>query len=530
MLNRRQFGQLLGIGSIGATLASAPKSFAQDGTTLRLATPVSDLQSLDPHYSVGTQDRTVAAMVFNGLIRFKPGTEDEFEPDLAETLPEHIENDDGTQSWTFTLREGVLPQPYDGVEQTELTVADVLFSFQKASNIDTSGFANEYIGWEFSADESTRTFTVTVPMPLSTLLFYPKVANYAGGFIVPKAPYEAIGADGFITHPVGTGPFGFANYTPQNSLQLQAHTDYFRGEPQLAGVDVVYLEDHTARDFALETGDVQVIHGQWQKIWVDRINDTEGLHADIFGVGDPLFISFNIEHEILQDIKVREALVKAISRKSHVNVAGSPVSEPMYGVVTADHLPGGLTLEEAEEAGVHYEQDVEGAKALLEKAGYGSGFELDLVSSEMEVYRVHYEVLQEELRQVGITVNLEIVQHATMHELIRQGRNAITIYSAYRPTPDISLTQFFTTEGAGSNFSKFTVDDLRDQARAETDEAAQAELWKQANIEILKNFAAYAPLYTNQVYARSEKVNYGHELKASLNYYPDINETSSISE
>lgn len=528
MLNRRQFGQMLGIGGLGTMLASAPASLAQDGSKLRLATPVSDLQSLDPHYSIGTQDRTVAGMVFNGLIGFMPGTEDEFEPDLAEDMPESMENADGTQSWTFTLREGIMPQPVEGVEPEELTVADVLFSFQKASNVDTSAFANEYIGWEFEADEADRTFTITVPAPISTLLFYPKVANYSGGFIVPQAAYETVGAEGFITHPVGTGPFGFANYTPQNSIELVAHTDYFRGAPKLAGVDVVYLEDHTARDFALETGDVQVIHGQWLKMWVDRINETDGLQADIFGVGDPLFISFNVEHEILQDIRVREALVKAISRESHVNVAGSPVSEPLFGVTTADHLPGGLTKEEVEDAGVYYEHDVEGAKALLEEAGYADGFELDLVSSEMEVYRVHYEVLQEELRQIGITVNLEIVQHATMHELIRQGRNAITIFSAYRPTPDISLTQFFTTEGAGSNFSKFTVDELRDQARRETNEEEQSQLWKQANIEILKNFAAFSPLYTNQVYARTDAVDYGHRLNASVNYFPDINETTTL--
>lgn len=528
MINRRQLGQLLGIGSIGAILAQAPATLAQDGEKLRLATPVSDLQSLDPHYSVGTQDRTVAAMVFNGLIRTKPGTEDEFEPDLAEALPEPVENEDGTQSWPFTLREGVMPHPVDGVEPQELTVADVLFSYEKASNLDSSAFANEYIDWTFAADEATRTFTITVPSPISTLLFYPKVANYSGGFIVPRAGYEAIGADRFVTHPVGTGPFMFANYTPQNSVELSAHPEYFRGAPQLAGVDVVYLEDHTARDFALETGDVQVIHGQWQMMWVDRINGTDGMQADIFGVGDPLFISFNVEHEILQDIRIREAIVKAISREAHVSVAGSPISEPMFGVTTADHLPGGLSQEEAEAEGVYYEQDIDGAKALLEEAGYGDGFELDLVSSEMEVYRVHYEVLQEELRQVGITINLEIVQHATMHELIREGRNAITIYSAYRPTPDISLTQFFTTDGGGSNFSKFTVDELRDQARQETDEIEQANIWKRANIEILKNFAAYTPNYTNQIYARSDSVDYGHELKASLNYYPDINESTTI--
>lgn len=529
MINRRQFGQMIGIGSLGAMLANAPATFAQEGNTLRLATSVSDLQTLDPHFSVGIQDRPVAAMVFNGLLRFKPGTEDEVEPDLAEELPESVINDDGSQTWTFVLREGVMPHPVDGLETEPLTVDDVLFSFEKASDPNSSAFANEYEGWTYAADAVSRSFSVTVPQPISTLLFYPKVANYAGGFIIPRAPYEAIGANGFTTQPVGTGPFAFSSYTPQDRVELVAHADYFRGAPELDGVHMVYLQDPTSRDFALEAGDVEVVHGQLEAAWMDRLNNTDGLAADVFGVSEPIFFSLNTEHEILQDIRVREAIVKAISREHHINIAGQPISEPLWGLVNPDFLPGGLTQEEAEEAGVAFHHDIEGAIALLEEAGYPDGFELDLITSEMETYRVNYEVLQEELRQIGITVSLEVVQHATMHELIREGRNAITIYSAHRPTPDIFLTQFFTTNGGVTNFSNFEVDDLRDQARAELDEDAQSELWKQASIEILRNFAAFAPMYTNQIYGRRSSVDYGHELKADINYYPGINETTTMS-
>jgi peptide/nickel transport system substrate-binding protein len=193
-------------------------------------------------------------------------------------------------------------------------------------------------------------------------------------------------------------------------------------------------------------------------------------------------------------------------------------------------MPGGLTEEEAEEAGVNFQQDIEGAKALLAEAGYPDGFEMDLVSSEQEAYRMAYEVLQEELRQIGITVNLEVVQHATMHELIREGRNPITIYIAFRPSADTYLTQFWSSDGGVTNFSKFTVDDLRDQARAETDDDAQAQLWKDANIEILSNFAGYGLTLTNLVYVRKDSVDYGHELNAVVNLYPGINETTTISE
>jgi peptide/nickel transport system substrate-binding protein len=134
------------------------------------------------------------------------------------------------------------------------------------------------------------------------------------------------------------------------------------------------------------------------------------------------------------------------------------------------------------------------------------------VTSEQAAYQTQYTVLQEELAQIGIDVELEVVQHAVMHEQIRAGSNAITIYIAYRPTADTYLTQFFTSAGGTTNFSHFQLDDEVAAARALTNADAQIEAWKQINIEILQNFAGYGLLYTNQVYARQDSVDYGHEL------------------
>lgn len=529
-ITRRQLAQLIGVGAVGAAVAKAPAAFAQDGATLRIAMNVSDLQTLDPHFASGTQDRATVDMIFNGLVRFVPGKSDEFEADLAEEVPEGTDNDDGSQTWTFALKEGVMTHAAEGVESAELTVDDLVFSFEKAANADSSAYAGDYVDWTFQAGEGDREFQITVPSPLSSALFLPKVANYTGGYIIPKAAYEAIGADGFITNPVGTGPFAFVVHTPQLSVELAAHAEFFRGTPMLGGVNVMFQADPTARELALQSGDYDVIYGLGEAAWAQRMDDLDGFTADVFGVGEAQWVNLNTEHEILQDVKVRQAIVMAISRDSHVALSGEPVAEMIFSIVPAQLMPGGLTEEEAEAAGVNYQQDIEGAKALLAEAGYAEGFELDLITSEQTAYRTAYEVLQEELRQIGITINLEVVQHATMHELIREDRNAITIYIAFRPTADTYLTQFFSTDGGVTNFSKFTVDTLRDDARAETDDDAQAELWKEANIEILQNYAGFGIHITNLVYVRRDAVDYGHELTAVPQLYPGINETTSMSE
>lgn len=530
-LTRRQFGQLIGLGAVGAAMAKAPAAFAQDESgALRIAMNTSDIQTLDPHLASGTQDRAIVDMIFNGLVRFVPGTSDEFEADLAEEVPEGEENEDGTQTWTFTLKEGVMTHAAEGAESTELTVDDLVFSFEKAANPDTSAYAGDYEGWSFAAGEGEREFQITLDVPVSSALFLPKVANYSGGYIIPQGAYEAIGADGFISNPVGTGPFAFSQHNPQVDVQLVAHENFFRGAPQLAGVNVVFQADSTARELALQAGDLDVIYGLNEADWVNRMNELDGITADVFGVGEAAWLNFNIEDEILSDPLVREAIILGINRDNHVALAGEPVGEAIYSVVPAQLMPGGLDEEQAEEAGVLYQQDIERAKELLAEAGYPDGFEMDLITSEQTAYRQTYEVLQEELRQIGITVNLEVVQHATMHELIREGRNPITVYIAFRPSADTYFTQFFTTDGGVTNFSKFTVDELRDQARSETDDETQEDLWRQANIEILQNFAAFPLTITNLVYVRRDNVDYGHDLNAVVQLYPGIDETTSFSD
>jgi peptide/nickel transport system substrate-binding protein len=513
------------LGSL-ATSASAQDS---ERPVLRLGTNAADIANLDPHMASGTQDRTIVDMVFNGLIRFTPGDATSFEPDIATEMPTATENEDGTQTWSFTLRDDVMAHATASSEAYAITSADVLFSFEKAANPDTSSYSGNYAGWTFAAPDDT-TFEITLETPISESLFLPQVANYSGGYIIPQQAYEALGADGFLSAPAGTGPFAFDSYTAQQNVVLLANDDYFRGAPLLGGVEVRFVADGTSRELALQSGDLDVVAGFPDALWVDRMSEQDGITVDVFGVGEVVFLNLDVNHEILKDPLVREAILLSVNRENTLALAGSPVAEPVFSVVPDTFMPGGLSEEAANEAGVNFTPDVERAKELLAEAGHPDGFELNLVTSEQDAYRNAYTVLQEELRQVNITVNLEVVQHQAMHDLIREDSNAITIYVAFRPTADVYLTQFFTTAGGVTNFSNFTLDDLVGQARAETDAEAQAELWRQANVELIQNFAGYGLIYNNQVYGRTDKVDYGHELSSVVQLYPGIDETTSISE
>jgi peptide/nickel transport system substrate-binding protein len=505
-----------------------------DRPVLRFGVNAADLATLDPHFASGTQDRTVVDMVFNGLVRYAPGNSAEIEPDIAVAIPEP-EIVDGKQVWTFELRDDVMCQPGPDTEAYPLTSDDVVYSLQKSADVDRSAYAGDYKGMTVEKVDD-HTVTITMDTPLSSTLFLPKIANYAGGFIVCAKAVEAMGDDTFKTNPVGTGPFMFESYTPQNSVVLTANDDYFRGAPKLGGVEVRYIADPSTRELGLQAGELDVAAGINEAQWVDRTNAEGNLTADIFGVAEAVWINLNVTAEPLDDPLVREAIALAVSRDEHAALRGAPVSELIASVVPAQLMPGGLTEEEAAAAGVLHEQDIERARELLAEAGLADGFSIDLITSEMTDYSANYEVLQAELAEIGITINLTVVDHATMHEQIRKDVNPIVIYVAYRPNADVYLTNFFhsdsiVVEGASpiTNFSHYSgVDDLIEQARAETDPAAQEELWKQANIQIQKDIAAI-PLYMqNLVYARMPGVDYGHELVSSLALYPQITELTTV--
>jgi peptide/nickel transport system substrate-binding protein len=514
-----------------AGLAGAQGS--SDRPVLRFGVNAADLQSLDPHSASGTQDRTVVDMVFNGLVRFKPGNSAEMEPDLAEAIPEPAMEGD-KQTWTFALRHGVMCQASPKSEAYELTADDVVYSLQKSADPERSSYAGDYKGMTVEkVDDST--VKVTMDTPLSATLFLPKVANYSGGFIVCSKAVEALGLDAFKTNPVGTGPFMFKSYTPQTSVELVANDQYFRGQPKLAGVEIRYMPDASSRELGLQSGDIDAAAGIQEAQWVDRINQGGDLQADVFGVGEVAFFNINVTAKPFDNPKVREAIFYAINRDDHTALYGAPVAEDVYSVVPAALMPGGLTKDEAQAAGVYVEQDIAKAKQLLAEAGYPDGFEVNLITSEMPAYRANYEVLQAELGEIGIKVNLNVVDHATMHEQIRKDVNPITLYVAFRPNADVYLNQFFFSgsiigkETAITNFAHYDkVDDLILQARGETDPAKQAELWQQANTQILQDFAAYPLHFQNQVYARAKGVDYGHELVSSLALYPQIDETTSL--
>jgi peptide/nickel transport system substrate-binding protein len=501
---------------------------------LRFGIGYADLRTMDPHFASSTCDRAVVDMIFNGLLRYKPGDGTAFEPDLAEAIPEP-EMVDGKQVWTFKLKAGVMTQPSDAAPSYELTSEDVIYSLQKAANPDRSAYAGEYEGMTFEAVDD-YTVKIILDNPLSPMLFFPKVADYAGGFIVPKKPIEAMGDEEFKTQAVGTGPFVVTKYYPLQKVVLVAHEDYFRGKPLLDGVDFTYVQDSNSREFGLEAGELDAISAVGEDLWLDRVGSLPDIEVDIFGVAEVITLHFDVTETPLGDLKVRQALAYATNREEVLAIFSQRVYQQAYSPVPAQFLAGGLTQEEVAAAGVEYKVDRDKAKELLAEAGYADGFSLDVFASESSSYLQAYQNLQAQWAEIGVELNLTVVDHSSMHSLIREDANPMVVYMAWRPNADVYLTRFYHSDsivvtGAkpDTNFSHYDqIDDLIEAARVETDAAKQVQMWKDAQLQLLDDCVTYSLVSANQSYARYSWVDYGHELKSSLALYPQITEMTQI--
>lgn len=503
-------------------------------TTLNFGMGVGDLGTGDPQFAASSGDRILVDMIFNGLLRFKPGDSSIVEPDLAESVPDSVITG-GKQVWTFTLRKGVQCQPGPKTPAYELTTDDVIYSLRKAADPKRSAYSADYQTMTFEKIDQYK-MTITDSQLTSKTLFYAKVANYQGGFVLCSKAIEAVGDEAFKTNPVGTGPFTFKKYQPQAKIELVANDSYFRGKPRLAGVNLVFMPDDASREAGLRTGEIDAGLGVQDVQWVTKINATDGLAADVFGPAESYFINLNSTVKPLTDLRVRQAIAYAVDRDAHVALFGAPVAEKEFSVVPAQYLAGGLTEQEAVQRNVAYPHDVAKARQLMADAGYANGFTMTAVSSQVTFVRKNYELLQSELKAIGIDYQFTLVDHPTYHAQIRKDCCPITTYAAWRPNADLFLTQFFlsdsivvTGKAPVTNFSHYDkIDALIKQARSETDAAKQAALWQDANTQMLKDMAVFPFMVLKQVFARSKKVDYGHSLKSVLALYPGIDELTVV--
>ena len=498
-----------------AALLIAPIAVAQK-KSLVVGMGSADAGKLDPHIASATPDKGLLNWMFNGLVRIRPGkiSPEFIEPDLAESW---TSNPAGTE-WTFKIRRGV--QCHHGYG--EFTAEDAAYSIKRAGNKATSSYSNDFSAVDKVEAIDKSTLKITLKNPVAGFLGY--VANVNGGNMVCKKAAEEMG-ENFGKKPIGTGPFMFSEYQPQQYVKLVANKQYFRGAPMLEDITFRYIPADSSRDLAFQSGELDMIYGKQDQTWMDRTAKVPGVKVIAMEPGELSVLSLNITVKPLDDLRVRQAIAYAIDRKAIVVFKGAGSSREAVSVVPSGYLG-------TDEKAPLYPYDPAKAKALLTEAGYPNGITIKTIHTTLTGMQTLIEAVQAQLKKVGINLDIELVEHATYHAQIRKDLSPLVHYQAARfPVADVYLTQFFDsksivgTPSAVTNFSHCNVaDDEIRAARTATDPVKQKALWKTAQEKIIKAVCA-VPVYEQlQLWAWKDTLDLGYELQGSLNLSPPITE------
>jgi peptide/nickel transport system substrate-binding protein len=386
----------LALGIAGVAAAQDPPPVHGGSLTAAI---VADPPGWDPSASTSQEiPRVVYHNVFEGLVRFDAAGE--IVPALA---TEWQVSDDGLE-WTFTLRPGV--RFHDG---SEFTVDDVIAKFERAMDPD-SGHTNPAYYQAIEAVESAQdgaAVTFRLERPSRSLLY-----NLArpDSIIYPAGSHETQ-----RTRPVGTGPFRFAQYVEGSEVRLERFEDYHQeGLPYLDEVVFRIISDANARFAALQAGDIHFM-AQLAPEQYQLADANPDLKASVGAATAEITVAMNNAREPFDDLRVRQAITHAIDKDGIVQGV-------MFGLGT----PIGTHMTPAEAYYVDltdtYPYDPERARALLAEAGYADGFTIDFELPEpYTIERRSGEVVAQQLREVGITVNLSVVEWGTWIERIFLG-------------------------------------------------------------------------------------------------------------
>ena len=499
-----------------ALAPSAPAVQPAEDQTAHMAVGVDDIGTLDPNVASKIGEVPIIQLVYESLLRHPPGAIDNKR--LQPSLAVKWEVGEDKLTWTFHLRKGVQWHEDFG----EFTAEDVKFSIDRILDPE----AGMPVRKNLAAIDSVSivdTHTVQIKTKKPTPDLPDLMINDRMGFIICKKAFEKLGKD-LNYQPIGTGPFRRLVYKPRESLTLVANKKYWGGEPALRKVVFHFMSDNSTREMALRSGEVHAINIPAKQEWIDRLRKA-GFQVDLTSPANMFTLYFNLTQKPLDHKKVRMALCHAINRRELIKYLGADVAKPEVSPLPSGYI--GHTDEV-----VKYPYDPEKAKKLLVEAGFSGGFKLSMNISNSNIYLPPLQVIQEMWKQIGVDMELKVVDHPTYHKLIRQDVNPVVIYGAHRYpyTGTIYLTQFYHSDsivgkpGAITNFSHYGealpgVDQYIEDARFELDVKKQAALWEAAQKQIKADCVSF-PLFTRlYAMAKSTKLDLGFEQKSWSFYH-----------
>jgi peptide/nickel transport system substrate-binding protein len=457
---------------------------------------------IDPHINQSAELGIVLRQVYDTLVYRHPAT-NEIVPGLAEAW---TTSEDGL-NYTFKLREDVnfhdgTPFNADAVGVNLTRIVDPETASQKARPLLGPIRSYQVI------DEFT--IRITLSQPFAPLL--DALSQVYLGMASPAALREYNNLR-YQFHQVGTGPFTFEEYVPEDRIVLRRNPDYTWG-PSFYFADVPdnavkvieyrWFTDPATRVVSLENGDADIM-GEIAPIEARTLANNESIVLDPVEIpGQPLQFYINTQRFPTDNLAVRQALLFATNRTAITDAVFQGFSPVAWGPITGEtlHYNRGVV-------GV-YDYDVEQAQSLLEAAGFRDDDEdgiLERNGQPLEVTAIQppwgflpevTQLLQDQLRSVGVRLIIEPMPgFSALNAAVQEGEYNLVAFNTFGFDPVFLNNAFLSNSSSNwSNHADVELDALLlDALNAQDSETrrlaygeAQAKIMQQALILPIRDY------------------------------------------
>lgn len=421
--------------------------------------------NLDPRVGTDGQSERIDELIFDSLVR----KDEHFnvEPWLAERweIPD-------PQTYVFHLRHGV--QFHDG---RPLTAKDVKWTLDSVRD----GTVTSLKSGSFTLVDKVETpddYTVVVHLKEADSPLLWNLTDGALGIV----PYGS--GKEFNRNPIGSGPFRFVSFDPDNQVTIERNNNYWANRPKVARVRFAIVPDATTRALELRKGSAQVAAANSFPLdMVRTLRQDHDLEVQQEPGTNLVYAAFNLRDPILKDVRVRQALAYAIDRQPILHYLFADAGRLADSVLPPEQWAYNGNV-------AHYPHDPDKANKLLDAAGYSRGkdgvrFHLAMKTSTDETSRLLAVVMQQQLRDVGISLDIRSFEFTTFYADIVKG--SFQLYSLRwlgyaNEDPDIFEYAFYTGSFAPkranrSYYSNPRVDQLIEEGRRTLDQAARKKIY-----------------------------------------------------
>ena len=472
----------------GSVLSLSCRSAPESGfvTVAVLTSP----NSLDPRIGSDETSQRVHQLIYDNLLALDEQLK------VVGGLATHYEQVDPL-NYVVRLPTGV--RFHDG---HELTAEDVVHTFR--SFIDPN-FVSPRKGAYRTLDRVEALDPYTVRFVLKE-----PFGSFPIQLVMPVVPKGA--GPELRDRPVGTGPYMFVDMAVDDHVTLKAFPGYFRGRPANDGVVLKVVPDEIMRALELRKGSVDMVVNDLSPDVIQQLAEEKSVTIAESPGTDYAYVGINMRDPVLKDRRVRHALGYAIDRQAIVDHLRRGLARPAVGI-----LP---PVSWAFDEGVfQFTHDPGKARALLDEAGYrdpdGGGpaprLSLSLKVSTNEFIRLQAAVIQQDLKRVGIDLDVRSYEFATLYADVLKGNfQLFTLQWVGVSDPDMLRRVFHSRQMPPNGFNRGhyenpEVDRLIDAAMAAATDEDRRRLYGEAQ-RLLAEDAPYISLWykTNVAVSRTE--------------------------